>query len=101
MFTQQEKKWTSKRLVYTGDKSSYTSHTASGVGYFRQLDDSASALNQIQIGTGFKLIVEGSDDIIATDKIEIENVEYEVKGVKLEEFGSISIKELLLTKKSA
>lgn len=101
MFTQQQTNWTSERLSYSGNKSSYVAHTAEGIGHLRQLDDNVSVLNSIQIGTGYKLIIESDKDIVATDKIIIDSVEYEVRGVKLEEFGSISVKELLLVKKTA
>lgn len=101
MFTQQEKNWTSERLSYVDNKGTYSTHTESGIGYLRQLDAEASKLNEIQVGEGFRLVIEGNKDIVATDKIIIDSTEYEVKGVKRNKLGSIDIKELLLTKKKA
>ena len=100
MFTQQEKTWTSERLDYAGsDKGTYYTHTESGIGHLSQLDDRVSDLNNIQIGEGYKLIIDGNKDIMPTDKIIIDSTSYEVRGVKHNEMGSINIKELLLIKK--
>lgn len=100
MFTQQSKTYTSKRLVYSENKAQYQTHFESGLGYLKQLDEKLSSLNNIQIGEGYSFIIEGDKDIKPTDKIIIDSEEYEVKGVTLEELGSIKIKKLLLTKRT-
>ncbi len=90
--------YTSRRLQYTGNKSTYVDNV-SGVGFLRQLSEKLEVLNNIQFGDGYKFFVEFEADIVATDKIVIGDVEYEVRGVKSSNVGSISCKEILMVRK--
>ncbi len=90
--------YTTKRLTQDGNKSDYIPTNINGAGHLRQLDDRASSLNNIQYGEGFKLTVDISQDVAVTDKVIIGTDEFEVRGVKQENMGSLSFKELLLVK---
>lgn len=87
-----------ERLVASGDKSTYSA-LGTGEGHFRPLDEKASQINNLQIGTGFKLTVEGIADIRANDRLTIGSDVFEVQGVKYEAFGSHDFKEVILEKK--
>lgn len=88
----------SERLVTSGDKKSYSA-LGSGEGHFRPLDDKSSQINNLQIGTAFKLTVDGTDDIRVTDRLTIASEPYEVQGVRTENFGSFDHKEVILIRK--
>ncbi len=93
--------FTTKRLTQTGDKSAYVATSVSGAGMLRQLDEKTETLNSIQFGEGYRMMIETSKDVVATDKLVIDSVEYEVRGMKSESMGSLALKELLLVKKKA
>lgn len=86
-----------KRLSYVGDKSSLST-LATVSGYLRQMSEEQSSLNNIQYGQGFKLIVEDSVDIKATDNVVIDGVSYTVKGVASHDRGSEPYKSISLIK---
>ena len=90
--------YTTKRLTQDGNKSDYVLTSVSGSGHLRQLDDRSSSLNNIQYGEGFKLTVDLNQNVAVTDKVIIGTDEFEVRGVKQENMGSLSFKELLLVK---
>jgi len=92
--------FTTQRLVQAGNKSSYGEHI-SGEGHLRQLDEKTASINNIQIGEGWKLIVEGDTDIVTTDKVIINEESYEVRGTRRETFKSLDYLEVLLVKKKA
>jgi hypothetical protein len=94
------KQFTSEKLTHTGDKSGFVVGV-SGEGYLRQLDEKSSALNGIQYGIGFKMTVEIGVDVSIGDRLTVDGVKYEVKGIKDDEMGSIEIRELLLNKRVA
>lgn len=90
--------FTTKRLLQSDKKSLYIDNS-SGYGHLKQLDERTSQLNNLQYGEGYSLMVEGDIDIIVTDRVTIDSVDYEVKGVKYDSFSSIDIKTVLLNKK--
>lgn len=90
--------FTTKRLSQSGNKSDYVLTSVSGSGHLRQLDDRTSSLNNIQYGEGWKFTIEFGKDVAVTDKVMIGSDEFEVRGVKQENMGSLSFKELLLVK---
>lgn len=92
------KAWTSKRLVQTGSKSALTAQ-ASGIGHLRQMDEKSQQINSIQIGEGFILMVEGGADILVTDRVTVDGIDYDVQGIKQETLGSIDVKQCTLIKK--
>lgn len=92
------KTFTSTRLTQTGKKSAYGAST-SGECHFRQMDEQTSSINQIQYGLGFKMTVEGSADILVSDIVTIDSIEYAVQGVKKEAMGSLEYTEVVLIKK--
>lgn len=91
------KAWTSKRLVQNGSKSSLTAQ-GSGIGHFRQMDEKSQQINQIQIGEGYTLTVEGAADIVTTDRITVDGQDYDVQGIKRETLGSIDVKQCVLVR---
>jgi hypothetical protein len=90
--------YSTKRLTQDGNKSDYASTSVVGSGHLRQLDDRSASLNNIQYGEGWKLTVEFEKDVVVTDRIVIGADEFEVRGIKQENMGSLSFKELLLIK---
>ncbi|MEI7890918.1 MAG: hypothetical protein WCI36_03020 [bacterium] len=90
--------YSTKRLTQDGNKSDYVATSVVGSGHLRQLDDRASSLNNIQYGEGFKLTIDLNQDVAVTDRVIIGADEFEVRGVKSENMGSLSFKELLLVK---
>jgi hypothetical protein len=93
-----ETKFTTQRLVQSGNKSDYSDHT-SGIGSLRQADDTLTQLNNLQFGELWELHVDYVVDIIPTDKIIVAGEYFEVRGVKQENFRSVSYKRALLVKK--
>ncbi len=91
-----DKKFETKRLVKTGSKSSWTTHTT-GFGHFKPMSDEASAMNEIQLGKGYELSVPEEIDITATDKVIVDSLQYDVGGVKFLKFQGISYKKVSLT----
>lgn len=87
-----------KRLSQVGNKSSY-SDFGSGKGFLQQSDDQLTQLNNLQYGELWELFVDSSTSILPTDKIIVANENYEVRGVKIITFRSISTKKILLVKK--
>lgn len=94
-------RYTTKRLTQDGNKSDYVATNVGGSGHLRQLDDRTASLNNIQYGEGFKFTIDLSQDVAVTDKVLIGTDEFEVRGVKQENTGSFSFKELLLVKSKA
>lgn len=90
--------FTTQRLFQNESKSIYLENSY-GYGHLRQLDEKTSQLNNIQYGEGYSLMVEGDVDIITGDRVFVDSVAYEVKGVKYDSFSSIDIKTALLNKK--
>lgn len=90
--------YTTKRLAQDGNKSDYVATAVSGSGHLRQLDDRTASLNSIQYGEGWKLTIDFGQDVAVTDKVLIGEDEFEVRGIKQENLGSFSFKELLLVK---
>jgi len=90
--------YSTKRLTQDGNKSDYSSTSVVGSGHLRQLDDRTASLNSIQYGEGWKLTIELEKDVVTTDRIVIGTDEFEVRGIKQENMGSLSFKELLLIK---
>ena len=90
--------YSTKRLTQDGNKSDYVATSVAGQGHLRQLDDRTSSLNSIQYGEGWKLTIELEKDVVTTDRIVIGADEFEVRGVKQDNMGSLSFKELLLIK---
>lgn len=78
-----------KRLVYVGDKSSYSS-VGSATGYLRPLNEVENSNAGFQYGNGFSLIIETDVDIREADKITIDSVEYTIKGVVNHDRGGIT-----------
>lgn len=90
------KEFSTKRLVRTGNKQSWSTHVT-GLGHFKPLNEEASALNDVQFGKGFELITEEEFDIGVTDKVIIDTVTYEVNGVTPYNFGGVSFKKAILS----
>jgi hypothetical protein len=90
--------YTTKRLTQTGNKSDYAETGIGGMGHLRQLDDHLASLNGIQYGEGWKLTIDREQDVTVTDKVTIDGDDFEVRGVKQENMGSFSFKELLMVK---
>lgn len=87
-----------ERLTASGDKSTFSA-LGSGDGHFRPLDDKTTQINGLQVGTAFKLTVEGEADILPADRLTIASETFEVQGVKHESFGSFDYKEVILIRK--
>lgn len=88
-----------KRQVYTGNKSVYTTVGSSYKAYLRPLSEEASASNNLQYGYGFNLIVEIGTDIKEGDRVTIDSIDYTVRGVVSHDRGGIlSYKRALITK---
>jgi len=90
--------YSTKRLMQDGNKSDYVATSVAGQGHLRQLDDRTASLNSIQYGEGWKLTIELEKDVVTTDRVVIGADEFEVRGIKQENMGSLSFKELLLIK---
>lgn len=89
--------YTTERLSQSGNKSSYAA-LESGKGHFTQASDEATALNQLQLGDLFVLFTESEKDIVVTDRVTVDEVQYGVKGVKNAVLGSIKVKKVLLVR---
>ena len=90
--------FSTERLSQSGNKSSYASHT-DGIGHIRQADDTLTQINNLQFGELWELYADGSVDVVPTDKVIVAGEEFEVKGVKSENFKSVLFKRILLIKK--
>lgn len=70
-----------ERQVYTGSKSTYTDTGTTATGYLRTMTEEQSAINGLQWGQGFNLIVESDVDIRAGDRVTINSTTYTIRGV--------------------
>lgn len=89
--------YTTERLIKGSGKYVYIANS-SGVGHLRQSSDELTRLNDLQFGELWELYVESDADIATADRVTIDSVIYLVKGMKLESFGGIDFKRLILTK---
>ena len=97
-FTNQKTISAIKRMVYTGNKSIFSS-VGTATGYLRPLTEESSSVNGIQFGFGFNLIVEIDVDIREGDKVTIDSVEYTVSGVADHDRGGVTAyKRILMTR---
>ena len=92
------KSFTTSRLLQNGSKSSYIDNS-DGIGHLRQAADTLTQLNNLQYGELWELFVSGDTDIEPTDKVTLDGDSYEVRGVRTEDFGSITYKRILIVKK--
>jgi hypothetical protein len=92
-----DRHFTTKRLLSTANKSSYID-ASSGVGHLRQMSERLEKINSIQYGQGWELFVEYDTDIVATDRVIVDGENYDVRGVREENFNSIRFKKCALVK---
>lgn len=90
--------FTAERLLQNGSKSVYVA-SGSGIGHLRQTDDRVSQINNLAFGEGWEMLVDGSTDVVTTDRVTVGTDKYEVRGVKEESFNAISVKRILMVKK--
>lgn len=87
-----------KRQVYTGSKSTPTETGTTGTGYLRPLNEEQAALNGVQYGQAFSLIIECDVDIQESDIITVDTVIYTVVGMANHNRGGYTAyKKCLLT----
>lgn len=98
-FTNQKSISKVERQVYVGNLSSMTTTSVVTTGYLRPLTEEQSAVNGIQYGNGFSLIVEASVDIREGDRLTIDTVIYTTRGTVNHDRGGITAyKKCLLLK---
>jgi len=89
--------YTTKRLTIASGKSTYSA-LGSGEGFFKTMGDEMAMLNNIQAGQGFLMDTDGDADILPTDRVTVNSVDYDVKGVSAHEMRGLSYKKVILIK---
>ena len=86
-FTSQ-KTVTIKRQTYVGNISSSTTISVESC-YLKPLSETESTNNNFQYGVAYNAIFEVDIDVKENDKLEIDSIEYTVKGVASFEHGTM------------
>jgi hypothetical protein len=70
------------RHVYSGDKSTLTDQSTTYEGFFQPIDADQNTVALGIVSQAYQFVTDGDADIVASDMLVIDSVQYRVRGVR-------------------